>query len=325
MRIRPVAAGDSLVWTASVPADAGNIAEMAFDVAAERSDRGVTVTGSVSDINVLARTVTVRIPAGALTVGLWQVQARAQTIDSVTTFILCGVLDVTRSLLPMPDGVAVARLVLPSLSVGFSGFGNLAGSVSTLVLPPLGAALSGEGALPTINSEIRVPALAATATGSPLFHATAAAVMPSMALAARAAPLFLTTAALAFPPISAEATGSGLRAQADATVRIGAIMFEGYGSGSIGGGAADARLSNLTASADGGGLTPQATASARIAQPGISATGFGLTPQADATARLIALGASAQGTAQLSTLLGWADDAPLLGWTDDAPLEFEDA
>lgn len=325
MRIKPVAAGDSLVWTASVPSDAGNIAEMAFGVAAERSDRGLVVTGSVSDIDPIARTVTVRIPAGLLSVGLWQVQARAQTLDKVTTFILCGVIDVTRSLLPMPDGLAVTRLVLPALSIGFSGHGNLSGSTGSLILPRLGAGAEGEGALPTINVEARLPALAVALTGSPLFRAEAAMTMPGLAIAASAAPLFLTTAALAIPPLSADAAGSGLRAQATADVRLGALLFDGYGPGAIGGGVADARLASLAAAADGWGLTPQSDTTARMARPSLSATGAGLTPQADATVRLIALGASAQGTAQLSTLLGWTDDAPLLGWLDDAPLEFADA
>ena len=324
MRIRPVAAGDSLVWTASVPPDAGDMTEMAFDVAAQRSDRGVTVTGGVSNVNAVARTITVKIPAGLLSVGLWQVQARARALDDVTTFILCGVLDVTRSLLPLPDGLNVARLVLPRLSVGFSGFGNLSGSAGTLILPRLGADAEGVGARPTINTEVRLPAMAVHLTGSPLFRADVAVTMPGLVITASAAPLFLTTAAMTLPALSVGATGPGFGAQATSDVRLGTMLLEAYGPGAIGGGVADARLANLTASADGWGIIPQADATARLPRPGGSGVGFGLIPQAEATARLIALGASAQGTAQLSTLLGWTDDAPLLGWTDDAPLEFAD-
>lgn len=274
MRIQPIAAGDSLVWTATVPAAAGSMSEMTFDVAAERSDRGITVTGSVENVNVSGRTVTIKIPARALTVGLWQVQARATTLDFVTTFILCGIIDVTRSLLPLPEAVTFARLVLSPLRLSAEVNSEVVGAIGTLVLPRLGVSAAGNGMLPFVEADIRFANLGIAASGTPYF---------------------LSDADVAFSPIGVDAIGAGFRAGATADVRIAPLLAEGYGAGSVGEGSVDIRWSPLAASALGSGLTPQATADATLFVLRASSAGVGLRAQADGDIGMAPLSVAAAG------------------------------
>lgn len=247
MRIRPIAAGDSLVWTAQVPAEAGDLREASFEVVAERSDRGATVAGAVSSVNPDARTVTVQIPAGEMSPGLWRVQARVSGIDQVTTFILDAILDVLRSLLPLPSRMQRATLVLPRMGLSADGVGAQAGGSAYLMLPPLGASAEGIGGIPAAQADLR---------------------MMGLSLSAGAAQASFAMADVALAALGMTGAGQGQRLLATADARLPLPRIEAVGAGSVGAGSADVRLERVGIEATGSGLTSQAVATARM--PGLS-------------------------------------------------------